>query len=100
MDEDGFVVKYQIINEEVISALKDAANTLSDELLYGEQLSEYWERKSPCEDCELAMECSMTCRRKHAFDKEVYGGLLCGLLPCSYLAYENEQGEKMRSILR
>lgn len=94
MDEEGFVVKYQIINEEVISALKKAADNLSDELLYGEQLSEYWERKSPCEACELAEECTMTCRRKHAFDKEVYGGLLCGLLPCSYLAYDNEQGEK------
>ena len=49
MDKEGFVVKYQIINEEVISALKKAADNLSDELLYGEQLSEYWERKSPCE---------------------------------------------------
>ncbi len=100
MDEEGFVVKYQIINEEVISALKKAANALSDEFLYGEQLSEYWECQSPCEECELAGECTMTCRRKHAFDKEVYGGLLCGLLPCSYLAYENEQEEKNKVYFR
>ena len=94
MDESGFITKYQIINEEVIAALKKAAAALSDELLYGEQLSEHWERKSPCEGCESAPECTMTCRRKHAFDKEVYGGLLCGSLPCSYLAYEDENGEK------
>ncbi|MBQ2797632.1 MAG: hypothetical protein IJD12_05395 [Tidjanibacter sp.] len=94
VDESGFITKYQIINEEVITALKKAAVTLSDELLYGEQLSEHWERKSPCEGCESAPECTMTCRRKHSFDKEVYGGLLCGSLPCSYLAYEDENGEK------
>ena len=94
VDENGFILKHPILNEEVISATKQAAASLADELLYGEQLSEHWESESPCVGCELAEGCTMTCRRKHAFDKEVYGGLLCGTLPCSYLAYEQESGEK------
>lgn len=95
VDEDGHISKYQIINEEVISALKRASEQLSDELLYGETLSEYWDRESPCESCELASDCTMTCRRKHAFDKEIYGGLLCGVLPCSCLAHNGEEENKV-----
>lgn len=94
LDENGFILKYQILNEEIVLALKKAAESLAEELLYGEQLSEYWERESPCVSCESAEGCTMTCRRKHTFDKEVYGGLLCGALPCSYLAYDQEDGEK------
>lgn len=96
VDESGYIVKFQTINEEVIAALKEASVRLADELLYGEQLSEHWQRKSPCEGCEQAADCSFTCRHKHNFDKEVYGGLLTGSLPCSYLAYEGVDGEKIK----
>lgn len=94
VDTEGFVTNYKIINDEVIEALKEAARHLADDLLYGEQLSEYWEYPSPCVSCESAAGCSMTCRAKHAFDKDIYGGLLCGELPCSYLAYDTADGEK------
>ena len=41
---------------------------------------------------------NITCRRKHAFDKEVYGGLLCGIAPA---AIQKEWGsEEVKNMVR
>ncbi len=83
-DEKGYISKFQIINEELIGALKSAAQWLQAGFWSNERLSEAWERESPCSTCPESEDCTITCRRKHIFDKEVYGGLLCGTTPAAY----------------
>ena len=83
-DAEGYVAKFQIINEELIGALGSAARWLSEGFASNERLSEVWERENPCADCTEREGCTITCRRKHSFDKEVYGGLLCGTNPAAY----------------
>lgn len=83
-DAEGYISKFQIINEELIGALRSAAEWLQEGFASNERLSEVWSRENPCEQCAEREGCSITCRRKHTFDKEVYGGLLCGMLPAAY----------------
>lgn len=85
VDECGYISKYQIINEELIEALHTAADTLKSGLIVGEQMSKWWSIDTPCKECPDANGCNITCRRKHSFDKDVYGGLLCGLKPAIYI---------------
>lgn len=77
-DEEGRIVRFNIINEELIGALRSAAEWLERGFLSNESLSQVWSRPSPCAECPEREDCHITCRRKHAFDKEVYGALLCG----------------------
>lgn len=90
-DEEGYISKFQIINEELIGALKSAAEWLKEGFMSNEYLSEVWSRENPCESCSEREGCTITCRRKHTFDKEVYGGLLCGT---SAAAVQNQWGTK------
>lgn len=83
-DEEGYIAKFQIINEELIGALRQAAEWLQEGFMSNERLSEVWSRENPCEHCADREGCTITCRRKHSFDKEVYGGLLCGTLPAAH----------------
>ena len=83
-DSEGYIAKFQIINEELIGALDSASRWLSEGFASNERLSEVWERENPCADCAEREGCTITCRRKHSFDKEVYGGLLCGTNPAAY----------------
>ena len=83
-DDGGYISKFQIINEELIGALKSAAQWLQEGFWSNERLSEAWEKESPCSNCPDREDCTITCRRKHTFDKEVYGGLLCGTTPAAY----------------
>lgn len=78
ISEEGCIVRFNIINEELIGALRSAAEWLKEGFLSNEELSELWSRPSPCDECPDRADCNITCRRKHAFDKEVYGALLCG----------------------
>lgn len=76
--DEGCIVRFNIINEELIGALRSASEWLKEGFLANEELSELWYRPSPCEECPDRADCHITCRCKHAFDKEVYGSLLCG----------------------
>lgn len=77
-DEGGYIKNYQIINKELIEAIVGAGEWLREGLSEREAMGEVWSRPNPCEECPDKIGCSITCRRKHTFDKEVYGGLLCG----------------------
>lgn len=81
LDETGCIRKFQIINRELIAALQEAKAWLEEGMLPNESPSEIWERENPCERCEERVGCTITCRLKHAFDKDVYGGILCGAEP-------------------
>lgn len=83
-DSEGYISKFHIINEELIVALKSAAKWLQEGFMSNETLSEVWTHESPCEVCPEREGCTITCRRKHSFDKEVYGGLLCGTGAAAY----------------
>lgn len=83
LDTEGYIAKFQIINEELIGALRGAAEWLQEGFLSNERLSEVWSCEHPCEVCPERGSCAITCRRKHSFDKEVYGGLLCGAKPAA-----------------
>ena len=76
--EEGYIKNYQIINKELIEAIVDAGEWLREGLSEREAMGEVWSRPNPCEECPDKVGCSITCRRKHTFDKVVYGGLLCG----------------------
>ena len=78
LDAEGYICSYQIINKELIEALMSAGEWLKAGLLKGEVMGEVWSRPNPCEECPERADCGITCRRKHAFDKEVYGSLLSG----------------------
>ena len=77
-DEGGYIRNYQIINKELVGAILGAGEWLKGRLAEDEEMGEMWSRPNPCEECPDKVGCSITCRRKHSFDKEVYGGLLCG----------------------
>lgn len=77
-DEGGYIKNYQIINKELIEAIVGAGEWLREGLSERETMGEVWSRQNPCNECPDKVGCSITCRRKHSFDKEVYGGLLCG----------------------
>lgn len=83
-DSERYIAKFQIINEELIGALNGAARWLAEGFASNEILSEVWESENPCTNCAEREGCTITCRRKHSFDKEVYGGLLCGTNPAAY----------------
>ena len=83
-DKEGYISKFQIINEELVDALKGAARWLQEGFWDNERLSEMWDKENPCACCAERESCTITCRRKHTFDKEVYGGLLCGTNPAAY----------------
>ena len=83
-DSEGYISKFQIINEELIEAIQGAAQWLQNGFASNERLSEVWDCENPCATCPEREGCSITCRRKHAFDKEVFGGLLCGAKPAAY----------------
>ncbi len=83
-DKEGYISKFQIINEELVDALKSAAQWLQEGFLNNERLSEVWDKENPCSVCPEREGCTITCRRKHTFDKEIYGGLLCGTNPAAY----------------
>lgn len=85
LSPEGVVTKYQIINEEIVAALHTAIERFKGEMLLGERESEYWQAQSPCVGCAEAKKCTITCRLKHNFEKEVYGGLLCGTKPAIYI---------------
>ncbi|MBO7300444.1 MAG: hypothetical protein J6U53_03435 [Tidjanibacter sp.] len=93
-DENGYIKNYQIINKELIEALMGAGEWLKEGLSEGEMMGEVWSRPNPCEECPERVECSITCRRKHSFDKEVYGGLLCGTLPAAESYTKDKNGAK------
>lgn len=76
-DDEGFIESYHIINEELIGILQQAAEWLVEGFLSNERLSSVWGLENPCVICPDKEGCQITCRRKHSFDKEVYGGLLC-----------------------
>lgn len=78
LDAEGYIGNFHIINKEIIEAIHGAKGWLEEGMLHNETLSEVWTRENPCSVCEEVGSCTITCRRKHAFDKEVYGGLLCG----------------------
>lgn len=82
-NEEGYIAVFQIINKEVIEALHCAKEWLTEGFLANESLSEVWQRENPCSVCDQKSGCNITCRQKHAFDKEVYGGLLCGTTPAA-----------------
>ena len=77
-DQEGYIRNFQIINKEIISALNQAKEWLCEGLLGNEVLSEVWYEENPCDSCAEQKSCTITCRRKHAFDRAIYGGLLCG----------------------
>lgn len=83
IDSQGHICNFQIINKEVIEALHCAKEWLVGGFLGNESLSEVWMRENPCSVCPEQSGCNITCRRKHAFDREVYGGLLCGGAPAA-----------------
>lgn len=83
LDAEGYISKYQIINEELIAVLRSAAEWLQEGFMSNERLSDVWSGENPCEGCPEREGCAITCRRKHSFDKEVYGGLLCGTKPAA-----------------
>lgn len=83
-DSEGYITNFHIINEELIDALHRAAKWLEEGFLSNERLSDVWEKENPCTQCHEREVCTITCRRKHSFDKEVYGGLLCGTNPAAY----------------
>ena len=93
-DEGGYIKNYQIINKELIEALAGAGEWLKGSLSAGEAMGEVWSRPNPCDECPEKAECSITCRRKHSFDKEVYGGLLCGTLPAAESIQKGKDGAK------
>lgn len=80
LSDDGRIEQFQIINEEIISALRSAAEVARSRMAANEQLSGHWDVPSPCEQCAERGRCTITCRLKHAYEKEVFGGLLCGRL--------------------
>lgn len=80
LDAEGYICNFHIINKEIIKALHSAKEWLEGGMLSNEELSEVWTRENPCAVCEERGSCNITCRRKHAFDREVYGGLLCGIV--------------------
>lgn len=83
-DTEGYLKSFYIINEELIGAIRNAGQWLKEGLWANECLSEEWEKENPCNACPERPKCGITCRRKHAFDKEVYGGFLCGHKPVAY----------------
>lgn len=93
-DEEGYITNFQIINEELIGVLLGAAEWLKKGFASNEHLCEVWERENPCESCHEREGCTITCRRKHTFDKEVYGGLLCGKNPAAYQVKWGGRGAK------
>lgn len=76
--EAAYLVSFNIINEELIGIINRAGEWLKEGFVANEVLSEVWEAENPCSECPERKGCNITCRRKHAFDKEIYGGLLCG----------------------
>ncbi len=93
-DEGGYIKNYQIINKELIEALVRAGEWLKTTLSEGEEMAEVWSRPNPCDECPEKGDCTITCRRKHSFDKEVYGGLLCGTLPAAESSAKGKNGAK------
>lgn len=84
-DPEGRITKYPIINEEIVAALLLAIERFESEMVLGEQRSNVWDTESPCVGCAEAKGCSITCRLKHQFEKEVYGGLLSGTKPAIWI---------------
>lgn len=82
---EGVITKYQIINEEIIAALHTAIGKFKGEMVLGERASHHWQAQSPCVGCAEAKKCTITCRQKYNFEKEVFGGLLCGTKPAIYI---------------
>ncbi len=97
LDNEGYIENYQIINKELIEALMGAGEWLKEGLSEGEVMGEVWSRPNPCEECSERVGCSITCRRKHAFDKEVYGGLLCGTVAAAE-RHNKEGGEAKNKV--
>lgn len=93
-DSEGFLKSFYIINEELIGAIRNASQWLKEGFWANERLSEEWEKENPCDNCPDKPSCGITCRRKHSFDKVVYGGLLCGNSPVAYrLFWESDDVE-------
>ncbi len=84
-DTEGYITAFQIFNDELVAAVLAGGAFLQYNLTSSERLSEHWKKPSPCGSCRSAERCAITCRDKHRFDKELYGGLLCGKLPCLYV---------------
>lgn len=78
VDAGGYICKYHIINEEIVGALRSAIGHFGGEMVLGERPSHHWAAQSPCATCADAKGCTITCRLKHNFEKDIYGGLLCG----------------------
>lgn len=53
-DKEGYISKFQIINEELVDALKSAAQWLQEGFLNNERLSEVWDKENPCSVCPSA----------------------------------------------
>lgn len=77
-DDGNRIVNFNIINEEIVGVIRRAGEWLAEGFVPNEELSTVWQAENPCDGCADRVGCNITCRRKHAFDKEVYGGLLCG----------------------
>ncbi len=97
-DEEGWLVTFHIINEEIIRAMEQAAEWLRSGFFSNERLSEVWAEENPCSVCAERVGCNITCRRKHAFDKEIYGALLCGRKHAAEIVERG--GEEVENMVR